>query len=130
MKKIILATLLASFCIYSFAQEAQKKPDCKKPKESCSIKDKKACSPGDTKTSEAKVLTDLREELAEVSISLGYTEEIKLGKDDDESLQILISRTNKLLSEAGLAELTPSASKARNVAEIRNKIGKLRKQIR
>ena len=130
MKKILLVGILVAVSTLSFAQEGKKKPDCKKPKESCSIKDKKACSPDETKMSEAKALTDLRQELAQVSISLGHSEEIEKGRDDEESLSILLLRTNMLLKERGLTELVPTESKAQTVASINDKIAELRKYVK
>ena len=94
------------------------------------VKDKKACSPGDTKISEAKVLTELRQELANISSSLGYSEEINKGQDDDESLEIMLSRINIILKGEGLAEIAVVESKAKTVAAINNKIDELRKQIK
>ncbi|MEO0332903.1 MAG: hypothetical protein AAF223_14670, partial [Bacteroidota bacterium] len=104
------------------------KPDCNKPKESCSIKNKQACSPGNTKTSEASVLTELRKELVAVKSSLGFSQEVEVGKTDDESLQIMLTVVNALLKEEGMAEVSSFQSKAQTVSEIRNKIAELKKR--
>ena len=130
MKKIILIGLFAAFCHVSSAQEGKKKPDCNKPKESCSIKDKKACSPGDTKISEAKVLTEMRKQLSDLSNSFGYDEEIERGKNDDESLTILLTRINAILKEEGLPELAMESSKSRMVAAINSTIAELKSQVK
>lgn len=127
MKKFLLIALLVGFYTISFAQEGVK-PDCNKPKESCSIKDKQACRPGNTKTSEAKVLTELRKELVVIKSSLGLSQEIEVGKTDDESLQIMLTVVNTLLKEEGLAEVSSPQSKAQTVSAIRNKIAELKKR--
>lgn len=131
MKKFLLIALLVGFYTVSFAQEGVK-PDCNKPcskpRESCSVKDKQACRPGNTKTSEAKVLTELRKELVAVKSSLGLSQEIEVGKTDDESLQIMLTVVNALLKEEGLAEVSSPESKAQTVSAIRNKIAELKKR--
>ena len=127
MKKLFLIVLLIVFYTISFAQVGVK-PDCDKPKETCSIKNKQACSPGNTKTSEASVLTELRKELVTVKSSLGFSQEIEAGSTDDESLQIMLTEVNALLKEEGLTEVSSSQSKAQTVSEIRNKIAELRKR--
>ncbi len=128
MRVFILILSLTIFSFSSFSQDNKVKPGCSKPKESCSIKDKKACSPGGTKVAEAKVLTDLRKELSEVKSTMGYSESIEMGEDDDESLQIMLSSINDLLRQEGHQEVKPGKSKAKTVATIRKKIASLQKR--
>ena len=124
MKRLSMILFFGAITFLSYAQEAAVKPDCK-PK-SCSLKDKKACSPGDTKVGEAKVIKDLRIEIQELSLASGNSKEIAVGKTDDESLNILVEEMDLLIAGTDLSLPSENSSNAEKVASLRKLVEQLK----
>lgn len=121
MKRISFALLFCLATVIGWAQTAgESKPDCK-PK-SCSIKDKKACGPKNTKVGEAAAITSLRMDVLALKTKLGAESEVKVGATDEESLEILISEMQFIMSQNKTELPDLGSTNAQKVANLRKLI--------
>lgn len=121
MRRLFFVLVFIGTSLMLFAQEA--KPDCQ-PK-SCSVKDKKSCSPGDTKKEEAKIITTLRADLQALKTRNNVKGNIIIGVDDDHSLEILKEEFIRILQFYGIEPSEMGESKAQQIATMRKAIARL-----
>lgn len=140
LAKLALILLLSPLAMPQLL--AQEKPGC----------EPKSCGPENTKTEEAKVITELRQELQEVITKMATSPlkfdaeitafKIEKGSSDDESVLIIAQTSSAVLSELRskvpstkvVAELKnyqskPGASKQKLMANLKKEVSLLSKQV-